>query len=94
VSLPEQYFRVLEPVLETAQASLKRDGRLAMAAFVGNFSTWQTVPLVFTGDGSDESKDGFAHHITLTASMVAADYCVVLMESGHSLGATCICTTI
>jgi hypothetical protein len=81
VSLPEQYFRVLEPVLRVAQENLKRDGKLAMAAFVGNLSTGQTVPLVYTGDGSEESKDGFAHHISMTAGAFAADFIVVLMES-------------
>lgn len=67
VSLPEQYFRVVTPILQAAQASIKRDGRLAMAAFVGNLSTGHIVSLVYTGDGSEESKDGYVHHISMTA---------------------------
>lgn len=81
MTLPEPYHRMLEPILETARANLKRDGKLAMAAFVGSVSTQQVIPIVYTGDGSDESKDGFAHHISTVAGAVAGDFIALLMES-------------
>ncbi|MBK8115019.1 MAG: hypothetical protein IPK44_10975 [Candidatus Accumulibacter sp.] len=78
--LPQQYLDAVSPFFRTALDTLKKGERLHPAAFLGSFSTGQTIPIVFSGN-SDDEKDGWAYHIKQLAAIYAADYICVLMES-------------
>ncbi len=66
--LPQQYLDAVSPFFRTALDTLKKGERLHPAAFLGSFSTGQTIPIVFSGN-SDDEKDGWAYHINLNSSV-------------------------
>jgi len=79
-TIPESYRKVIAPLIDKAREILESGESLVPMAFVGNFTTGVTVPVVMQTGTMDE-KDRVADSIRLLAGQMAADFVFVLMEA-------------
>lgn len=79
-AIPQHYLDVITPLVSTARELLEKGEALAPIAFVGNFTTGATVPVVIQS-ATNEQKDRVADNIRLLAAPMNADFVFVLMEA-------------
>ena len=78
--LPESYQKVIAPVIAKARELLEQGEALVPMAFVGNFATGVTVPVVLQSRSVAE-KDAAAEAIRRVAGQLEADFVLVLIEA-------------
>ncbi|MFM8333243.1 MAG: hypothetical protein ACKN9T_16305 [Candidatus Methylumidiphilus sp.] len=79
-SIPQAYLDTLTPLVDLAREFLEEGQSLHPVAFVGNFSTGVTIPVLFD-TSSSEAKDGSSMGIRLAAVEVDADFVAMVMEA-------------
>lgn len=79
-SIPDAYLKIITPLIQFARELLEKGERLAPIAFVGNFETGITEPILLQID-SEMSKDKAANSIKLAAEYHQADFVFMLMEA-------------
>ena len=79
-ALPESYWRIIAPLIDTARGFLEKGESLAPVAFVGAFSSSSCVPVLMQ-TSSEETKDQSARAIQAAAEVFDADFIFVLMEA-------------
>ena len=77
---PQAYLNIITPLIGLARGLLESGETLVPAAFVGNLTTQQTLP-VMINPGSDEIKDESAATIKRAATMIDADFVFIVMEA-------------
>lgn len=78
--IPESYWKIIEPLINTARGFLEKGEELVPIAFVGNFKADTTIPVRLQA-GSDEAKDQSARAIKLIAEQHNADFIFTIMEA-------------
>ena len=79
MKLPSRYEELILPLVAKAKGFLEAGEDLSPLAFVGNFETKQTVP-VLIDTASEDSKDASVRAISLMAVEIDADYVFNIME--------------
>ena len=79
-TLPESYWQIIAPLIDTARGFLERGESIAPIAFVGSFSSQSCVPVLMQSS-SEEAKDQSARAIQAAAAAFDADFIFVLMEA-------------
>jgi len=79
-SIPQAYLDTLNPLIQTARNFMEQGQSLHPVAFVGNFTTGVTVPVLFD-TSSAEAKDASSMGIRLAAEKLDADFVAVIMEA-------------
>lgn len=79
-TLPERYLNIITPLVTTARGFLEKGDPLSPIAFVGNFVTGLTVPVLLQTD-SIEHKDQVTASIRMVADEVQADFIFLIMEA-------------
>ena len=79
-TIPQAYLDTLDPLIATARKFMEEGQSLHPVAFVGNFTTGITVPVLFD-TSSSEAKDGSSMGIRQTAKDLDADFVAVIMEA-------------
>ena len=80
MQIPERYLQKINPLVAHARSLVEKGESLAALAFIGSLSNDQVIPVVLD-DSSDESKDGSAKAISMTAAMMEADYIFQVREA-------------
>jgi hypothetical protein len=78
--MPENYWKIIAPLIAKARGFLENGETLAPIAFIGSFSA-DLVTQVLLQSSSDETKDGSALAIKRAAAALDADYIFLLMEA-------------
>jgi hypothetical protein len=78
--IPENYWKVITPLIETAKGFLEKGESLAPIAFVGSFTPEMCIPVVMQAH-SNESKDQSAIAIKKVADGINADFIFTVMEA-------------
>ncbi len=79
-AVPQAYLDTILPLIGKARDLLERGETLAAIAFVGNFATQQTTP-VLIDSRDEEAKDRSARAVKRTAESMAADFIFMIMEA-------------
>ncbi len=79
-AVPENYWKIIAPLIETAKGFLEKGETLAPIAFVGSFTSDTCIPVLMKA-GSNESKDQSAMAIKKAADDINADFIFTLMEA-------------
>ena len=79
MKLPPKYEELIMPLVSKAKGFLEAGEDLSAIAFIGNFETKQTIPVVLN-TASDETKDASARAIALIAAEIEADFVFNIME--------------
>ena len=79
-AIPENYWKIISPLIDTARGFLENGESLAPIAFVGSFSSDTCIPVILQSS-SIESKDRSASAIKMAASSLNADFIFVVMEA-------------
>ena len=79
-NIPQIYLDTLNPLVAQARKFMEEGQSLHPVAFVGNFTTGVTMPVLFD-TSSDEAKDGSSMGIRQTAKELDADFVAVIMEA-------------
>lgn len=79
-AVPENYWRVISPLIVKAREFLEEGQTLSPIAFVGSFSSGKIIPVILQA-ASDEAKDNSALAIRMAAQSADADFVFVLMEA-------------
>ncbi len=79
MKLPSRYEELILPLVAKAKGFLEAGEDLSPLAFIGNFETKQTVP-VLIDTATEESKDSSVRAIALMAAEIDADYVFNIME--------------
>ena len=79
-AIPEKYWKIIAPLIETAKGFLEKGEALSPIAFIGSFTADFCVPVLLKS-GSNESKDSSASSIKRAAHGLDADFIFVLMEA-------------
>lgn len=79
-AIPESYWSIIEPMINTARGFLEKGEKLAPIAFVGSFISDVCIPILLRA-GSDELKDKSAIAIKKAADGIKADYIFTVMEA-------------
>lgn len=77
---PENYLKIINPLIDTARGFLEKGEELAPIAFVGSFTTARTIPILLNNRGEDE-KDHSALAIRIAADTLEADFVFIIMEA-------------
>lgn len=77
---PDNYLKIVTPLIETARGLLEKGEQLAPIAFVGNFASGQTIQVLMENSGDDE-KDRSALAIRIAADTLEADFVFLIMEA-------------
>ena len=80
-SIPQAYLDTLNPLIQTARNFMEQGQSLHPVAFVGNFTTGVTVPVLFD-TSSAEAKDASSMGIRLAAEKLDADFVAVNAMGG------------
>lgn len=80
MQIPERYRRHIDPLISHARSLLEKGETLAAIAFVGNLSREEIIPVVLD-DRSDSAKDNSTKAISMTASMIDADFIFQVREA-------------
>ena len=79
-AIPQSYLDTVLPLVGTARKLLENGEALSPIAFVGNFTTRQTTPVLI--DSRDEAtKDRSARMVKQVADSLAADFIFMIMEA-------------
>ncbi len=76
---PENYLKVITPLIDTARNFLEKGEALEPIAFVGNFASGKTMLILLNND-SDAEKDRSAMAIRMAAEILEADFVFLIME--------------
>lgn len=76
---PEKYLKVIAPLVDMARNLLEKGEPLEPMAFVGNFASGKTMPMMLNND-SEAEKDRSAMAIRMAAEMLEADFVFLIME--------------
>ena len=79
-TIPQAYLDTLDPLIATARKFMEEGQSLHPVAFVGNFTTGITVPVLFD-TSSAAAKDGSSKGIRQAAKELDADFVAVIMEA-------------
>ena len=79
-AIPENYWKIIAPLIATATRFLEKGEALAPIAFVGSFTSDICVPVLLQAS-SNESKDKSAIAIKSAADVLDADFIFTLMEA-------------
>ena len=79
-TIPENYWKIIAPLIDTARGFLEKGEALAPIAFVGSFTSDTCIPDLMQA-GSNESKDQSAIAIKKAADGINADFVFILMEA-------------
>ncbi len=79
-TMPENYWKIVEPLIATARGFLENGESLSPFAFVGSFSSDTCIPVLLQSS-SIEAKDKSALNIKTAADALDADFIFVLMEA-------------
>ena len=79
-AIPENYWKIIAPLIATARRFLEKGEALAPIAFVGSFTSDMCVPVLLQAS-SNEAKDQSAIAIKAAADALGADFIFVLMEA-------------
>ncbi len=79
-TIPQAYLDTLDPLIATARKFMEEGQSLHPVAFVGNFTTGITVPVLFD-TSSSAAKDGSSMGIRQAAKELDADFVAVIMEA-------------
>lgn len=79
-AIPENYWKVICPLIATAKGFLENGETLAPIAFVGSFSSGSVTPVLLKSS-SIEAKDDSALAIKIVAETLEADFVFLLMEA-------------
>lgn len=77
---PASYLKVIAPLIDTARGFLGKGEALAPIAFIGNFASGKTIPILLDNEGGAE-KDCSAMAIRMASQMLDVDYVFVVMEA-------------
>ena len=77
---PENYLKVISPLIDTARGLLEKGEQLAPIAFVGNFASGKTIQVLLESD-ANEGKDRSALAIRMAADTLEADFVFLIMEA-------------
>ena len=80
MQIPEPYRKHIDPLIAHARDLLEKGDTLAALAFVGNLSKNEVIPVVID-DRTEEAKDQSAHAISMTATVMEADFIFMLREA-------------
>ena len=80
MQIPERYRRHIDPLISHARSLLENGETLAAIAFVGNLSKDEVIPVVLD-DRSEDAKDNSTKAISMTASMMDADFIFQVREA-------------
>ena len=80
MQIPDRYLQKINPLVAHARSLVEKGESLAALAFIGNLAKDQVIPVVLD-DSSDESKDGSAKAIGMTAAMLEADFIFQIREA-------------
>ena len=79
-TIPENYWKIIAPLIATARGFLEKGESLSPFAFVGSFSSDTCIPVLFQSS-SAEAKDRSALAIKKAADHLDADFIFILMEA-------------
>ena len=79
-TIPENYWKIIAPLIATARGFLENGEALSAFAFVGSFSSDMCIPVLLQSS-SIEAKDKSAMDIKTAADHLDADFIFVLMEA-------------
>ena len=79
-TIPENYWKIIAPLIATARGFLENGESLSPFAFVGSFSSNTCIPVLLQSS-SIESKEKSALAIKTAAESLDADFIFVLMEA-------------
>ena len=79
-TIPENYWKIIAPLIATARGFLENGESLSAFAFVGSFSSDTCIPVLLQSS-SIEAKDKSALDIKTAADHLDADFIFVLMEA-------------
>ena len=79
-TLPEAYLGVIMPLIDKARGFLERGDPLYPIAFVGNFTTQSTYPVLMNTE-DQATKDATSRAIQGLAELCEADFVLVISES-------------
>jgi hypothetical protein len=79
MKLPARYEELILPLVAKSRGFLEAGEALSPLAFIGNFETKQTIP-VLIDTATEESKDAAARAISLMAAEMDADFVFNIME--------------
>lgn len=71
---------IIDPLISHARGLLEKGDTLAALAFIGSMTDGKVIPVVMD-DRSDESKDTCVSAISMTASMIDADFIFMVREA-------------
>ena len=78
--LPQAYLGVIMPLIDKARGFLERGDHLYSIAFVGNFTTQSTYPVLMNTE-DQATKDATSRAIQGLAELYEADFVLVISES-------------
>ena len=79
-AVPENYWRVISPLIVKAREFLEEGETLTSIAFLVSFSSGKIIPVILQA-ASDEAKDNSALAIRTAAQSADANFVFVLMEA-------------
>ena len=79
-AMPENYWKIIAPLIDTARGFLEKGESLSPFAFVGSFSSDMCIPVLLQS-ASPEAKDKSALAIEAAAESLNADFIFILMEA-------------
>lgn len=77
---PDAYLTLITPLIDTARRILESGESLVPMAFVGNFESGQTIPIMLQS-GNEQNKDSSALAIRMAAETLGADFVFVIMDA-------------
>jgi hypothetical protein len=80
MQIPEPYLQKINPLIAHARSLVEKGANLSALAFIGNLEKDLLFPVVLD-DNSDESKDGSARAISVTAAAMEADFIFQIREA-------------
>lgn len=78
--IPQAYLEILNPLIAMARKFMEEGQSLHPVAFVGNFTTGMTVPVLFDAS-SVQAKEESSKEIRQAAKELDADFVAVIMEA-------------
>ena len=79
-TIPDNYWKIISPLIATAREFLENGESLSPIAFVGSFSSDTCIPVLLQSS-SMEAKDRSALAIEAAAESLKADFIFILMEA-------------
>ena len=80
MDIPAAYRKIIDPLISQARELLEKGETLAALAFVGSLKDGQVIPVILD-DRTNDAKDTSASAISMTASMLDADFVFMVREA-------------